>query len=123
MANKRNPKNWCKCGNYAKQSKSGKCRKCYWREIPLAGDTKTLKELNSTYARHKYQLVRKHATTVMKRLGIPRICNECGYDKHVEICHIKAISEFAENATFTEINSKLNLVYLCPNHHWELDNL
>ena len=49
-------------------------------------------------------------------------CHICGYDKHVEVAHIKAVSEFEDTATVNEINSVNNLVGLCPNHHWEYDH-
>lgn len=49
-------------------------------------------------------------------------CAICGYDKHVEVAHIKAVSEFDDSATIDEINSLDNMIGLCPNHHWEYDN-
>lgn len=49
-------------------------------------------------------------------------CAICGYSKHVEVAHIKAVSEFDNNTTIKEINSLSNLIGLCPNHHWEYDN-
>ena len=49
-------------------------------------------------------------------------CAICGYDKHVEVAHIKAVSEFNNEATIREIDSIDNLIGLCPNHHWEYDN-
>lgn len=49
-------------------------------------------------------------------------CHKCGYNKHVELCHIKSISNFNENNTLEEVNSIKNLIQLCPNCHWELDN-
>lgn len=51
-----------------------------------------------------------------------RKCQVCHYDKHVELCHIKAISDFEESATLFEISGPHNIAFLCPNHHWELDN-
>lgn len=49
-------------------------------------------------------------------------CKVCGYDKHVEVAHIKAIADFADNNMLSEINDLSNLIGLCPNHHWEFDN-
>lgn len=49
-------------------------------------------------------------------------CAICGYSKHVEVAHIKAVSEFDNDATIKEINSVDNLIGLCPNHHWEYDH-
>lgn len=49
-------------------------------------------------------------------------CAVCGYDKHVELCHIKPISSFPLTATVSEINDSNNVIQLCPNCHWEFDN-
>jgi len=49
-------------------------------------------------------------------------CQKCGYSIHVELCHVKAISSWPMTATLREINDPSNIVVLCPNHHWELDN-
>ena len=49
-------------------------------------------------------------------------CSNCGYNKHVEVCHIKSIDSFNEDSCIGEINSLSNLVGLCPNCHWEFDH-
>ena len=49
-------------------------------------------------------------------------CQVCGYSKHIEFAHIKAISSFPEDSTLGEVNDPTNILILCPNHHWELDN-
>ena len=49
-------------------------------------------------------------------------CEICGYTNHVEVAHIKAVSEFSNDISISEINALSNLVGLCPNHHWEYDN-
>lgn len=49
-------------------------------------------------------------------------CFICGYDKHVELAHIKPISSFSDESTLAEVNCSLNVVQLCPNCHWEFDN-
>lgn len=53
---------------------------------------------------------------------MPYKCAICGYDKHIEIAHIKAVSDFEDSVKISEINSINNLIALCPNHHWEYDN-
>lgn len=50
-------------------------------------------------------------------------CARCGYDLHVELAHIKAVTEFDDDALLTDINSTDNVIQLCPNCHWEFDNL
>lgn len=49
-------------------------------------------------------------------------CQYCGYDYHVELCHIKPLSSFDENTTLCEINDPSNILVLCPNHHYEFDS-
>lgn len=49
-------------------------------------------------------------------------CHICGYSKHVEVCHIKPVSEFSLDSKLSEVNDVSNLIMLCPNHHWEFDN-
>ena len=66
--------------------------------------------------------IRKDAQKVFEQSGKPYRCAICGYDKHIEIAHIKAVSEFDDSALLTEINHPDNLIALCPNHHWEFDN-
>ena len=73
----------------------------------------------------KYQKnsrIRNLSRKIYKSSGKPECCMICGYDKHFEVCHIKAISSFPKTATVGEINNIDNLVALCPNHHWELDH-
>ena len=49
-------------------------------------------------------------------------CAICGYTNHIEVAHIKAVSDFSDNTMIKDINSIENLIALCPNHHWEYDN-
>ena len=49
-------------------------------------------------------------------------CANCGYDKHVQLCHIKPLSTFSLDTTIGEVNSKENVIQLCPNCHWDLDH-
>lgn len=67
--------------------------------------------------------IRRHTVKIYETSGKPKACNSCGYDKHYEICHIRAVSDFPDEALVEEINSIDNLMALCPNCHWEFDNL
>jgi hypothetical protein len=49
-------------------------------------------------------------------------CQNCKYDKHIELCHIKSVASFKDNAVLLEVNSPDNNLVLCRNCHWELDN-
>lgn len=66
--------------------------------------------------------IRKNAQAVFDKSNIPRCCAVCGYDKHIEIAHIKAVADFDDTTLVSEINDIDNLIALCPNHHWEYDN-
>jgi len=66
--------------------------------------------------------LRRHAYKVFKRTKQTLYCYVCGYDKHVEIAHRCAVSNFADDVLISKINAADNLVALCPNHHWEFDN-
>lgn len=76
---------------------------------------------NKRYKASIYRAIRDMARNWFKDLT-KKPCENCGYDKHVELCHIKAISEFPLDSTISEINSKDNIIQLCRNCHWELDN-
>ena len=66
--------------------------------------------------------IRKHALFVYKKSNKPFVCAICGYDKHIDIAHIKAVADFDDDTLISEINDINNLIGLCPNHHWEYDN-
>lgn len=66
--------------------------------------------------------IRRHAQKIFMRSGIKQECLLCGYNKYIEVAHIKAVSDFDDSATVAEINDLHNLVPLCPNHHWEFDH-
>lgn len=105
--------------------KINKCRKCYRLSLMNISRERTIKEVASKHEdikrKHIYQPIRNDARKILNKLLIEKKCSICGYSKHVEVCHKKGISEFDENSTLKEVNEVDNLVYLCPNHHWELD--
>lgn len=49
-------------------------------------------------------------------------CQNCGYNKHIELCHIKPVSEFSLDTKLSIVNAPDNILVLCPNCHWEFDN-
>lgn len=67
--------------------------------------------------------IRRNAQMAWKRSGRALKCSVCGYEKHCEIAHIKSVSDFSDESLIRDINSIDNLISLCPNHHWEFDNL
>jgi len=111
-------------------SKSRKrCRVCFgkWHSKRTLSDSVTLEEAVLRYKKHHpssaFALVRTRARKVMKNEGRYGVCEWCGYDKHTEVCHRRAISDFPPETLLTEINKPDNLLALCPNCHWEHDKL
>lgn len=74
-------------------------------------------------SKHKYELIRSHAHRASRVLKWETSkCESCGWDKHTELCHKKPISHFSTDSLLSEINSKENIAFLCPNCHWLLDH-
>ena len=93
--------------------------KAYAYRLP---DELTLGEAMKRTGANRYDSIRGWSRKKIISSGKEMKCEECGYDKHVEIAHIKSISSFQEDAMVSEINSFDNLKILCPNCHWELDH-
>jgi len=72
---------------------------------------------------HQYHArVRSLARNLYKQSKLPKLCTKCGYSLHYEVCHIKSVKDFDDSQMISDINSPDNLLALCPNCHWELDN-
>ena len=55
---------------------------------------------------------------------VEKVCAYCHnheFDGILEVHHIKGITKFDPHTKVSEINSKENLVWLCPNHHRMLE--
>jgi hypothetical protein len=77
---------------------------------------------NKDSVRHYSSTVRKFNRDWNAKLAsLP--CAHCGYAKHVELAHIRAVADFPDTATLGEVNAPDNVLPLCPNCHWEFDNL
>lgn len=92
------------------------------KQIPVSTITKGFLFTN----RKNWQSARSHIQKDARRVFFnnnpnPK-CSICGYSNHVEVAHIKPVSEFSNETLVSEINSPINLIGLCPNHHWEFDN-
>lgn len=68
--------------------------------------------------------IQKHARSVYFSNASHTHCcmNNCLYDIHIDVAHIKPVCEFDDSDTVGDINRKENLMGLCKNHHWEFDN-
>lgn len=85
----------------------------------------SLRTLGETKNVRKYQVysrIRELARRLFFKANSISVCQNCGYDKHVEICHLKPISSFSGSTPISIINDLSNLIALCPNCHWELDH-
>jgi hypothetical protein len=67
--------------------------------------------------------IRDHANDIYCKSHTTLACERCGYDKHIEVAHRRSVSSFPSTAFIAEINDPSNLIGLCPNCHWEFDNL
>lgn len=119
----------CKiCCNPVKSYRHDLCEQHHYEAKDLKFKSRTLAEyrnLASVKGKHPSWInshVRRFARSWNKDLT-EKPCEHCGYTLHVELAHIKAVSSFDESATLGEVNSKDNLKALCPNCHWEFDNL
>ena len=82
----------------------------------------TYKEMISRYDYQVNARIRELARKIYQKTNKPKCCANCGYNKHYEVCHIKGISDHDLDTTIGEINDIHNLIALCPNCHWEMDN-
>lgn len=82
----------------------------------------TLGSMQASQQYQKSSRIRQLAREKYEKSDKPKRCSVCGYDKHFHVCHKKPINSFPEDTPVSEINCLDNLVALCPNHHWELDN-
>lgn len=84
----------------------------------------TLQEAAAGYAgKDKYARVRNAARAQYKNLVKNGTCARCGWRYHVEVCHIKPIGAHEETDTVGYVNRMDNIILLCPNCHWLLDNM
>lgn len=113
VAPKRIAKKWfCKMCNAQVASRRSFCLDCF-------------ADLRNFAAKKKCEvprsLIAEHARRVMKNSGKNKACELCEYAVHVEVCHLNPVSSFTSDVVVSQINDLANLVYLCANHHLELD--
>jgi len=118
---KRKEEGLCRGCNCQIPASSTFCKKCYLERFQVDWDKITYGEVKSQRIYQRNSRVRDLARALVKKENLERICENCGYNKHVEVCHKKGISTFTDDTLISTINSKENLVLLCPNCHWEFD--
>ena len=110
-----------KCGKQTTRECES-CMPCFQKErIEQYGNLK-VGNFKSEYARHKYQRIRQHAHRIARLSKIKKICSVCGYTLNVQLCHRIAIASFPKDALLKDVNAASNLVFLCGNHHWEIEH-
>lgn len=109
------------CGSLFSENRI-RCSSCF-EKYTTRLISKTKAEATYTNGEHsnKYSQINMHARALCK--DRPQVCTKCGYDKHVQVHHIKSIRSFSEDTLVSEINDPNNLILLCPNCHWEVEHL
>ncbi len=121
ISKRRLPEHSCKVCGKAINNKRRYCIEHQPERIDW--DNITLGDLRSKYNTfHYHAKIREVAKRKSVRIKGISACEVCGYGKHIEVCHIKPISKFSLDTPVKEINVDYNLIVLCPNCHWELDN-
>ena len=112
----------CDCGE-KKDHRAISCHSCKVKRTTEQALSKPISEwfLVDRDARVRYNQIRHWARRLMVERGIEKKCG-CGYDKHVECCHIISIPDFPEDTPLGIVNGEDNLIYLCRNCHWEQHN-
>jgi hypothetical protein len=116
------------CGEQVKSYRHTKCEK-HWQEYKnnqyqnkTIGEYRNYESVKGKHTSWINSHIRLFARSWLKHLTkLP--CAHCGYDKHVELAHIKPIASFTDDCLLSDVNSELNVIQLCPNCHWEFDNL
>jgi hypothetical protein len=58
--------------------------------------------------------IRKHAKRLIRRLGLPTDrCESCMVEGETDLCHLRAIKDFPDDAPVSEINCRENLSSMC----------
>lgn len=111
------------CGRDMGRSRSQRCSDCRAAQNDERIGLQTLSELRAEYSISQYHAkIRGYSRAAYARSGKPMECQVCAYDIHVDICHIRELQSFPFTSTVAEVNAIENLVALCRNHHWEMDN-
>lgn len=120
---KRIPEGNCSDCNTPIVSRNKRCMPC--RTLFLKEkDVRDRTLADMVYGKHTsahFAHVRYYAKYILRQR--PKICVRCGYSKHVEVCHIQAISSFPLDTKISIVNHPDNLELLCPNCHWESEHM
>lgn len=103
--------------NHDRNSKycSSICKMIYNMKKTTIHDLLRYKEQNL------YRAIRDKAFYFYKFYGRSKECQNCGYSKYTETCHITPIKNFYPHQSVWECNKPENILFLCPNCYWEFD--
>lgn len=115
---------------FPKRSKTKTCKNCEnpilsgytYCSLCYSSSSFRTKTKGDFVGRRAYQVYSQIRALARKNFSKKRECSVCGYNKNIHICHIQAICDFSNDTPISVINDPSNLIALCPNHHWELDN-
>lgn len=85
-------------------------------------DKVTYEAIATRYDYQKNVRIRSLARSHYIKSNRPKECEECSYKLNYHVCHIRPIYTFPGNTPVSTINDLSNLIALCPNCHWEMDN-
>lgn len=109
-----------KCGGQRNRgARNGICPNCM-KQTTLADYHERI-SAKDKHGSWRNAAIRSHNRTWNKELGAMP-CQVCGYSKHVELAHIKAVTDFSEGTPVGVVNAADNILVLCRNHHWEFDH-
>ena len=121
-----------KCTNIVANRYTDYCEECRKRGVnrcrasmkPISERTIAEAIAAQTHSRgaNRYNAIRSNAQIIYKAETRNAKCENCSFDQHVEVCHIKAVSEFSLDTLVSTVNSRNNIAFLCPNCHWLLDH-
>ena len=101
------------------------CSKCIIQKKHYHGydlSESTIEEVVSRQGSNTYDTVRAHCHGAYKSEKKTPLCQNCEYSKHIELCHIQPIASFPKDTKLKRVNARENILFLCPNCHWEFDH-
>jgi hypothetical protein len=113
------------CDNKVEYRYNFHCRECRSNNKHLKNgpvDSQTIEFVSRRGGANRYDLIRTTARRVYRDMLTNPRCEKCGYDKHTELCHIKPIASFPKDTLVSVVNRRNNIMFLCPNCHWEFDH-
>ena len=106
------------CVNEAFRTRGGYCAECIKEKKHYQGSgsiiLQTIEFASRRGGANRYDSIRANARHQYRdELNNP-CCEKCGYNKHVELCHIIPISAFPKDTIVEIVNRRDNIVFLCP---------